>query len=143
MPYRGCGITNSLNLEIQEILKRKIHTCALLLNFLALLWYTARILLLSRTSLGSRPEVFCKKDVLKNFAKLTGKHLRSETLLKKKLWHSCFPVNFAKFLRTPLLQNTSGGCFCKILEYSKCQIGRMLEGLIQLLFMFLGYKTSK
>ena len=22
-------------------------------------------------------------------------------LLKKRLWHSCFPVNFAKFLRTP------------------------------------------
>ena len=25
------------------------------------------------------------------------------TLLKKKLWHRCFPVNFAKFLRTPFL----------------------------------------
>ena len=25
----------------------------------------------------------------------------------KRLWHWCFPVNFAKFLRTPL-QNTSG-----------------------------------
>ena len=22
------------------------------------------------------------------------------TLLKKRLWHRCFPVNFAKFLRT-------------------------------------------
>ena len=27
------------------------------------------------TSTSSRPEVFCKKDVLKNFAILTGKHL--------------------------------------------------------------------
>ena len=26
-----------------------------------------------------------------------------EMLLKKRLWHSCFPVNFAKFLRTPIL----------------------------------------
>ena len=25
----------------------------------------------------------------------------SATLLKKRLWHRCFPVNFAKFLRTP------------------------------------------
>ena len=33
---------------------------------------------------------------------------RPATLLKKRLWHSCFPVNFAKFLRTPFLQNTSG-----------------------------------
>ena len=35
----------------------------------------------------------------------------SATLLKKRLWHGCFPVSFAKFLRTPILQNTSG-CFC-------------------------------
>ena len=33
---------------------------------------------------------------------------RPATLLKKRLWHGCFPVNFAKFLRTPFLQNTSG-----------------------------------
>ena len=26
--------------------------------------------------------------------------LRPATLLRKKLWHRCFPVNFAKFLRT-------------------------------------------
>ena len=30
------------------------------------------------------------------------------TSLKKRLWHRCFPVNFAKFLRTPILQNSSG-----------------------------------
>ena len=61
-----------------------------------------------------------KKGVLRNFAKFTGKHLcqgllfnkvagqaRPATLLKKSLWHRCFPVNFAKFLRTPFLQNTS------------------------------------
>ena len=28
--------------------------------------------------------------------------------LKKRLWHMCFPVNFAKFLKTVFLQNTSG-----------------------------------
>ena len=32
----------------------------------------------------------------------------SKRLLKKILWHRCFPVNFSKFLRTPFLQNTSG-----------------------------------
>ena len=53
-------------------------------------------------------------SALKIFAKLTGKHLcqslffnkvaglRPATLLKKRLWHRCFPVNFAKFLRTPV-----------------------------------------
>ena len=32
---------------------------------------------------------------------------RPTTLLKNRLWHRCFPVNFAKFLRTPFWQNTS------------------------------------
>ena len=34
--------------------------------------------------------------------------LRPATLLKMRLWHRCFPVKFAKFLRTVFLQNTSG-----------------------------------
>ena len=63
----------------------------------------------------SHPEVFCEKGVLRNFAKFTGKHLcqslflnkvvglRPAALLKKRLWHKCFPANFAKYLRTPLL----------------------------------------
>ena len=56
------------------------------------------------------PEVFCKKDVLRNFAKFNGKHLcqRPAILLKERRWHRCFHVNFSKFLRTPFLQNTSG-----------------------------------
>ena len=31
---------------------------------------------------------------------------RPATVLKKRPWHRCFPVNFAKYLRTPVLQNT-------------------------------------
>ena len=60
-----------------------------------------------------------RKGVIRNFAKFTGKHLcqspffdknagfRLATLLKKRLWYRCFPVNFANFLRAPFLQNTS------------------------------------
>ena len=33
---------------------------------------------------------------------------RPATLFKKSLWHRCFPVSFAKFLRKPFLQITSG-----------------------------------
>ena len=33
---------------------------------------------------------------------------RPATLRKKRLRHSCFPKDFAKCLRTPSLQNTSG-----------------------------------
>ena len=35
------------------------------------------------------------------FHKIHKNHLcQSATLLKKRLWHRCFPVNFVKFLRT-------------------------------------------
>ena len=33
---------------------------------------------------------------------------RPTSLLKKRLWHRCFPMIFAKFLRTTFLQNASG-----------------------------------
>ena len=35
------------------------------------------------------------------------------SFLKKKLWHSCFPVNFAKFFKTPFKQNISGRLLLK------------------------------
>ena len=76
-----------------------------------------------------------KKGVLTNFTKFTGKRLcqslffnkvtglRPATLLKERLWHRSFPVNFVKFLRTP-----RGDCFwdyklvkvllCKVLQYT-------------------------
>ena len=59
---------------------------------------------------SSCSEVFCKEGALKNFTKFTGKHLclRPGTLLKKRLWHRCFPVNIVKLLRSPFLQNSSG-----------------------------------
>ena len=52
---------------------------------------------------SSHQEVFCKEVVLSNFAKFTEKHLCQSLFLKRRLWHRCFPVNFAKFLRTPFL----------------------------------------
>ena len=56
------------------------------------------------------PKVFYKKGFLKNFAKIAGKRLCQSLFFNKVagLRHRCFPVNFAKFLRTHFLQNTSG-----------------------------------
>ena len=60
---------------------------------------------------SSHQRCFMKKGVLKNFAKFTEKHLyqsllfnkaanlRPATLVKKRLWHRCFLIDFAKFLR--------------------------------------------
>ena len=36
---------------------------------------------------------------------------RPDTLLKERPWHRCFSVNFVKFLKIPILQNTFGDCF--------------------------------
>ena len=98
----------------------------------------ARLIIFNVTALfrGSHRKCSARKAVLRNFAKFTGKHLcqslifnkaaglRLATVLKKRLWHRCFPLNFAKFLRTPVLQNTSGGLFClfdsQLLLYFAC-----------------------
>ena len=71
-----------------------------------------------------------KKDVLGNLAKFTEKHsfssgLRSATLLKKRLWYWCFPVNFAKFLRTPFLENTASGCFYQSVFTDEFHLSRL------------------
>ena len=54
---------------------------------------------------SSRPEVFCKKGVLSNFAKFRGKHLCQGLFFVKVtgVKHRCFLLNFAKFLRTPFV----------------------------------------
>ena len=58
------------------------------------------------------------KSVMKNSAEFTRKHLyrnfdkiklrRCATSLKASIQHRCFLVNFAKFVRIPILQNTTG-----------------------------------
>ena len=89
-------------------------------------WLTANRLTLNQKQPS---EVFCK---------FTGKHLRQRLffnevaglrlaiLLKKSIWRKCFPVNFAKFLRTPFLQNTSGRlCYGKFGKLGNMHIFRL------------------
>ena len=86
---------------------------------------------------GTRPEVFCKKmflEISQNSQKNTCARdslfyrPRPATLLKKSLWHRCFPVNFTKFLRIPIstehlwwlfLSFTSQRCFIDISEWKR------------------------
>ena len=81
---------------------------------------------------GSCLEMFCKIGVLRNFAKVTEKHLcqslffnkvaslRPTTLLKKRLWHRWFLWIFRNFQEHIFLQNTSGGCFWLWTLREKC-----------------------
>ena len=56
--------------------------------------------------------MFYKKKV---FLKIS----QTATLLKKRLWHLCFPVNIITFSRTPLLLNTSTRLLLKVIFW-KC-----------------------
>ena len=72
-----------------------------------------------------------KKGFIRNFTKFTGKHLCQsliKTLIKtlnknfiqKQTLAQVFPVNFAKFLRTSFLKNTSGRLLLfNVNKYSK------------------------
>ena len=83
-----------------------------------------------------------RKGVPRNFEKLTGKHLcqslffnkvvclRPATLLKKRLWHMCLPVNFAKFLRTTFWQNTSGRLLLQFLIFFKLSLRSLTDLLL-------------
>ena len=57
------------------------------------------------------PKVFCQNLVLNSFAGFAKKLLcqrlllKSYWLIKKRLRHKFFPVNSAKFLRSPILKN--------------------------------------
>ena len=86
-----------------------------LLCFLCFINYLMQIALFFFFSEAVTQRCFVNKVVLRNLAKFTGKHmcqglffgkvtgLWPATLLKKRLWHRCFPVNFVKFLQTPFL----------------------------------------
>ena len=97
--------------------------------------------------------VLLKKSIHNNFAKFTGKHLchlfnklaglMPATLLIRRPWQRRFPVNFAKFLRTPFSQITSGRLLFSIqtiiVFYS--QLGSGLSPKICLYFQ--GFWSSK
>ena len=82
-----------------------------------------------------------RKVVFRNFAKFSGKHLCQSLFLiklqlwaynfiKKRLWHRCFSVDFAKFQRTPFLQNTCGCCFWKMLRVF--QLDTLIKGSVEI-----------
>ena len=87
----------------------------ILLNFTRCLFSVNTIHLLIETYAMNvqkqPPEAFYKKMCSWKFHKIRRKTpargLRPATLLKKRLWYRCFPVNFVQFPRTPFLQNTS------------------------------------
>ena len=68
--------------------------------------------------------MFCKKDIFKNFAEFTGKFL---------CWSlSCFPMNFEKFSRRPVLWNICKRLLLQVFSYDEklqtCQLSDKKTG---------------
>ena len=68
--------------------------------------------ILHGVSRSSRPQVFCRKALLKvtHNSQINTRLIKLQTggacnFFKKRLQHRCFPVKFAKILRTPILNN--------------------------------------
>ena len=82
----------------------------------------------------SQRRCFMKKGALKNFKICTGNclckslflnkvtGLSSATLLKKRLWHKCFPENFAKLIRTPILKKICDRLLMEVLQNNRPKI---------------------
>ena len=67
--------------------------------------------------------------------------LRSATLLKRRLCHRCFPVNFAKILRTPFLQDTFGLLLLQKLGIEKVKRVANIENHIFIKYLQLNYSS--
>ena len=73
--------------------------------------FVARLIRYIRSSFrSSLLELFCKKGVLRNFVKFTGKHLCQSLLFNKiaglRLWHKCFSVKFCKISKNTFSYRT-------------------------------------
>ena len=92
------------------------------------------------TTRSSHQRCSVRKCILRNFAKFTGKHLcqvlfynkvagpEPATLLEKRLWHRCFPMNFAKFLRTSFHRTPLNDCFSTIQHFLAENPSKLLNG---------------
>ena len=107
---------------------------------LSMLW--ALHWLKQRCSMWSKSEyLYMRRGFLKKTLVRTAEHFSSgcfclwiseaapATLLKKRLWHRCFPVNFAKFRRTSFSQNTSGWLVLAICKKNPIQTCFLLHGV--------------
>ena len=100
----------------------------------------------SRTRIKSTyRRCFEKKGVLKNFAKFTGKNMCQGLFLIKRLWHRCFLVSFAKFLRlfTELVWTTASKICLKPYWKSRVTFLRLMNNLIYRLFKYFTNNRSK
>ena len=118
----------------------------------------------TETSRSSRPEGFCKKGVLGNFIKFTGKHLcqsiflnkveglRPSTLLKKRLCSAqVFSCDFCEvskntfLLRAPLVEcfwKSNNQNFCSELDCNSMETVSLCSSAHHYLLVYTGVQLS-
>ena len=97
-------------------------------------------IIINMTARSSHQRYSVRKSVLRNSVKFTVTHLcqvlfynkvsapEPATLLKKRLWHRCFPMNFAKFLRTPFQRTPRNDCVSTIQDFLAENQSEVLRG---------------
>ena len=107
-----CRATSYLNHMHQSTIQASLLALILIFQYIHSIWkmyewVTNGKLMFQKCYRSSRPEVFCKKGVLKNLAKFTGKHQcqslffnKVAGLIKKETLAQVFSREFAKYLRT-------------------------------------------
>ena len=132
-------------------------------NMYLCMWMCISVCMKLRKQQRQSSRSVLQKGVLRNFAKFLRRQpcqslffnkvagLRPATLLKKRLWHSCFPVNFVKFLRTPffiehlwwlLLEQYDFPVITTMPQWQLMHLGRMIYGYTSHIFVYSFYLTS-
>ena len=116
-PFWVC-FPNFLSSQILFLYRLALHwlcscmnffTGIMILDFLTQRLYHKKQLPRARSYLTPCPEVFCKKGVLKNFTKFTGKHLCQSLFFNNVL------INILKKKTPAQVHSNSGGCLCIII----------------------------
>ena len=72
--------------------------------------------------------------------KLQALGLRPATLLRKRLWHGCFPVSFAKFLRTPFFTGHIGWLLLLLVFPFQDYFQKTFSVFMDMFFVYFKYK---
>ena len=143
----GCQEGFSVNNLFPTLLLNSIRTEKIYRNFSLLLFFCYAHYYCVRLSEAVAHRYFLKKVLLKtakNFQK--NSYARDLQLyLKKRLWYRCFPVNFAKFLRTTFFRRSSSSAASRLIVSSFYSYGKLRLLTVEIFFFYfeLGCNTCQ
>ena len=115
MAAKRFALSSSLDKHRRELKKKERNLTSFYYIHVVYSWATELLRAGAEIYKSSRPEVFCKKDILRNFAKFIGKHL-CQSLFKNTFIYRTPPVAASGFRSKPkqLISNWSGCKFGKL-----------------------------